>query len=274
MALPKPTSDASVLVTGASSGIGEQIARRLTELGHGVTLVARRVDRLDALAAELHRASGVATAVIGCDLGDDAARAALIAQVRESGVHVSGVVNNAGFGTYGRFDGLPLEREQAMVRLNVLALHELTGAFLWPMVEAGAGAILNVASVVAYQPLPGFASYAATKSFVQTFSESLHAELSGTGVSVTTLSPGPVATEFGAVAGVGKVEDMAGGRDQIMSVSAQDVAAAAVRGMLHGRRTVTPGVATKGMVLGGRLVPRSLLLPAVKRAAGGRLKNP
>jgi short-subunit dehydrogenase len=153
----------------------------------------------------------------------------------------------------------------------VLALHELTGAFLWPMVEAGAGAILNVASVAAFQPIPGFATYAATKSFVQTFSESLHAELSGTGVSVTTLSPGPVATEFGTVAGVGDVENMAPGG---LAVSAPDVAAAAVRGMLHGKRSVVPGVATKGMVLGGRFVPRSLLLPAAKRAAGARLRNP
>ncbi|MCW3040865.1 MAG: short-chain dehydrogenase/reductase [Solirubrobacterales bacterium] len=271
MALPQPAPRATVLVTGASSGIGEQIARRLADLGHGVTLVARRADRLQALATELHRATGVTVTVRPCDLGDDTARTALIEEQRAADVHVSGVVNNAGFGSFGRFDGLPLEREQAMVRLNVLALHELTGAFLWPMVEAGAGAILNVASVVAYQPLPGFATYSASKSFVQTFSESLHAELAGTGVSVTTLSPGPVATEFGAVAGVGRAEDMAPGG---MSVPAQDVAAAAVRGMLHGKRTVTPGVATKGMVLGGRLIPRTLLLPAVKRAAGGRLRNP
>jgi short-subunit dehydrogenase len=270
MALPQPSPDATVLVTGASSGIGEQIARRLAELGHGVTLIARRTDRLDALAADLRRSTGVTVTVMGCDLGDDAARQALITQVTDSGVHVSGVVNNAGFGTYGRFDGLPLDREQAMIRLNVLALHELTGAFLWPMVERGAGAILNVASVVAFQPLPGFATYAATKSFVQSFSESLHAELVGTGVSVTTLSPGPVATEFGRVAGVGDIENSAPGG----AVSAQDVAAAAVRGMLHGRRSVVPGVATKGMALGGRLIPRTLLLPAAKRAAGGRLRNP
>lgn len=270
MALPKPAPGASVLVTGASSGIGEQIARRLAELGHGVTLVARREDRLQALAAELHRATGVTAAVRPCDLADDAERTALIAGLREDGGHISGVVNNAGFGSYGRFDGLPLEREQAMVRLNVLALHELTGAFLWPMVERGAGAILNVASVAAFQPLPGLATYAATKSFVQTFSESLHAELTGTGVSVTTLSPGPVATEFGHIAGIGGMQDVGPGG----TVPAEEVAAAAVRGMLHGRRTVTPGVATKGLALGGRLIPRTLLLPAAKRAAGGRLRNP
>ncbi len=271
MALPAPSPDATVLVTGASSGIGEQIARRLADLGHGVTLVARREDRLQELAAELRRAAGVTVGVEACDLSDDRARWSLIARLTEADGHVSGVVNNAGFGSFGRFDGLPLDREQQMVRLNVLALHELTGAFLWPMVEAGAGAILNVASVAAFQPIPGFATYAATKSFVQTFSESLHAELSGTGVSVTTLSPGPVATEFGQVAGVGDVEDMAPGG---LAVSAPDVAAAAVRGMLHGKRSVVPGVATKGMVLGGRFVPRSLLLPAAKRAAGARLRNP
>lgn len=271
MALPAPSPDASVLVTGSSSGIGEQIARRLADLGHGVTLVARRAERLEELAAELHRATGVTARVEACDLTDDSARWSLIARLSEADAHISGVVNSAGFGSYGRFDGLPLDREQAMVRLNVLALHELTGAFLWPMVERGAGAILNVASVAAFQPLPGFATYAATKSFVQTFSESLHAELTGTGVSVTTLSPGPVPTEFGIVAGVGSAEEPAAAG---MAVSAQDVAAAAVRGMLHGKRTVVPGVATKGMALGGRFVPRSLLLPAAKRAAGARLRNP
>lgn len=271
MALPSPAPGDTVLVTGASSGIGTEIARRLAELGHGVTLVARRADRLEALAAELHRATGTTATAIACDLADDGDRRALIARLGAAEEHVSGVVNNAGFGSFGRFDGLPLEREQEMVRLNVLALHELTGAFLWPMVERGAGAVLNVASVAAFQPLPGMATYSATKSFVQAFSEALHAELAGTGVSVTTLSPGPVVTEFGAVAGVGNVEDMAPGA---MRVSAPDVAAAAVRGMLHGRRTVNPGVATKGMAFGGRFVPRSLLLPVVKRAAGGRLHNP
>ncbi|MCW3013897.1 MAG: short-chain dehydrogenase/reductase [Solirubrobacterales bacterium] len=271
MALPPPSPEDSVLVTGASSGIGEQIARRLADLGHGVTLVARRAERLEALAAELHRATGVTARVEVCDLADDSERGSLIGRISESDVHISGVVNSAGFGSYGRFDGLPLDREQAMVRLNVLALHELTGAFLWPMVQQGAGAILNVASVAAFQPLPGFATYAATKSFVQIFGESLHAELMGTGVSVTTLSPGPVATEFGEVAGVGRADDMAPAG---AAVSAQDVAAAGVRGMLHGKRTVVPGVATKGIALGGRFVPRSLLLPAAKRVAGARLRNP
>jgi short-subunit dehydrogenase len=271
MALPTPSQDATVLVTGASSGIGEQIARRLADLGHGVTLVARREERLQELATELRRATGVTVVVEPCDLSDDRARWSLIGRLSEADTHVSGVVNNAGFGSFGRFDGLPLDREQQMVRLNVLALHELTGAFLWPMVERGAGAILNVASVAAFQPFPGFATYAATKSFVQTFSESLHAELAGTGVSVTTLSPGPVATEFGRVAGVGDMEQLSPGG---MAVSAPDVAAAAVRGMLHGKRSVVPGVATKGLVLGGRFVPRSLLLPAAKRAAGARLRNP
>jgi short-subunit dehydrogenase len=209
--------------------------------------------------------------VLPCDVSDDEARQQLVADVEATGMFVAGVCNNAGFGTFGRFDGLPLEREMEMVHVNVVALHHLTGAFLWPMVERGEGAILNVASVAAFQPLPGFATYAATKAFVQTFSEALHAELDGTGVSVTTLCPGPVATEFGDVAGVSTIEDMLPG---VLRASAQDVAIAAIRGMTNGRRTVVPGIVTKALAAGGRFTPRSVLLPAAKKSAGSRLANP
>src|SRR5919205_1355719 len=153
--------------------------------------------------------------------------------------------------------------QAAMVQLNVAAVHELTLAFLGPMVEHRAGAILNVASLAAFQPVPGMATYAATKAFVQSFSEALHAELAGTGVSCTVLAPGPVPTEFGAVAGTEGVESLVPG---FVSEPPEEVAAAAVRGMLRGRRSVVPGTATKALATGGRYVPRSILLPAARRA--------
>ena len=154
------------------------------------------------------------------------------------------------------------------MRLNVEALHHLTGAWLGPMVERGAGAILNVGSTSAYQPLPGMATYAATKAFVQSFSESVHAELAGSGVSVTCLSPGFTRTEFADVAGAGDGQGLTPG---FLTMDARVVARAGVEGMIAGRRTVVPGVQNKATALGGRLVPRTLLLPIARRVAADRL---
>ena len=193
MALPPPTNGSTILVTGASAGIGAELARGLAARGYGVTLVARREERLRALADEL----GSGAEVAPCDLADAAARGALVAGLERQ---VTGVCNNAGFGSVGRFAELDAERELRLVRVNVEAVVELTRAFLPGMLEAGAGAVLNVASIAAYQPLPGFAAYAASKAFVQSFSEAVHEELAGTGVSVTCLSPGFTHTEFEAAA--------------------------------------------------------------------------
>lgn len=187
MALPPPFLGATVLVTGASSGIGAELARELARRGYGVTLVARRAERLRDLAAELGSRHGVAAVVRPCDLEDAGQRAELIEAVRAGEDEVIGVCNNAGAGVAGRFHEVALERGNAAVRLNVEALHELTGAFLPAMVRQGTGAILNVASTAAFQPVPGLATYAATKAFVAAFSEAVHAELAGTGVSVTSL---------------------------------------------------------------------------------------
>jgi hypothetical protein len=270
MALPDPGPDRTVVVTGASSGIGEQLARRLTDLGHGLTLVARRAEKLEALAEDLRRTAGTQVVVHAADLSDDDARAALIAEIRNDGRFVAGLCNSAGFGSYGRFVDLPLERELDMVRVNVLALQHLTGAFLPPMVERNAGAILNVASIAAFQPMPRMATYAATKAFVQSFSEALHTELAGSGVSVTTLSPGPVPTEFADRAGATAHDDEATGP---VAVDPADVAVAAVRAMATGRRSVIPGLGAKALAAGGRYVPRSVLLPAARFAAGSRFGN-
>jgi short-subunit dehydrogenase len=263
MALPLPTPDATVVVTGASSGIGSELARELARRSYNVTLVARRRARLDELADELITGHGVEVDVRTADLGDAEGRRELIERVLADGERtVIGLCNNAGFGSLGTFHELPLERETEMVRLNVEAAHELTGAVLPRFVERGAGAVLNVASVAAFQPIPRMATYAATKAFLLSFSEALHEELSGTGVSVTALCPGPVRTEFNSVAGV----ERGGGPsvDFLFQVPAPAVARAAVNGMVAGKRGVVPGLGPKGLAVTGRLSPRSVLLPVTR----------
>src|SRR3954453_7912194 len=201
MSLPPPAAGQVVLVTGASSGIGAELARQLAALGHDLVLVARRAERLEQLATALPAEHGVDALAVPTALTDAEQRHALVTSVRASEKFVAGLCNNAGFGSYSRVLDAETAHEAAMVQVNVTAVHELTLAFVGPMVERRAGAILNVASLAAFQPVPGMATYAATKAFVQSFSEALHAELAGTGVSCTVPAPGPVPTEFGAVAG-------------------------------------------------------------------------
>jgi short-subunit dehydrogenase len=263
MSLPPPAAGQVVLVTGASSGIGMELSRQLAALGHDLVLVARRADRLEQLATALNAEHGVDALAVPTDLADAGQRRALIESVRGSEKFVAGLCNNAGFGSYARVLESDPEHEAAMVQVNVAAVHELTLAFVAQMAERRAGAILNVASLAGFQPVPSMATYAATKAFVQSFSEALHAELAGTGVSCTVLAPGPVPTEFGAVAGTENVDSLVPG---FVSEPPEEVAAAAVRGMLRGRRTVVPGAATKALATGGRHVPRSILLPVARRA--------
>lgn len=268
MALPPPSLTSTVVVTGASAGIGAELARALAARGYGLTLVARREDRLAALAAELRAAHGVEAETQACDLADAAARERLIATVRDGEREVVGLCNNAGLGSVGRFHALPLRREREQVRINVDALHHLTGALLPDMVARGAGAVLNVSSLAGFQPLPGMATYAATKAFVTSFSEAVHAELAGTGVSVTAVCPGPVHTEFGALAGAPEGE-----LPGVVYTDAGKVAREAVDAMLAGRRSVVPGPLGRVAGLGGRLVPRSLLLPAARGILARRVSE-
>src|SRR4051794_36594026 len=202
MALPPPAEGSTSLVTGASSGIGAEIARELARRGYGVTLMARREDRLRDLAAELHGAHGVRAEVIGCDVTDVEARARAAREIEDRGLAVEMLVNNAGFGTAGPFQDLDQETELALVRTNVEAVGAFCGVYVPGMVEHGRGAVLNVASTAAFQPLPRQATYAASKAFVLSFTDGLHADLHGTGVTATALCPGPVPTEFGGTAGI------------------------------------------------------------------------
>src|SRR3954470_23575497 len=263
MALPEPSSEHTVVVTGASSGIGAELVRELARRGHGLTLVARRRERLEELASELE----VPVAVEPCDLADPEERTRLIGALGR-GRPIAGLCNNAGYGTVGRFADLPLDREIGEVRLNVEALVELTGAFLPQMCERGSGAVLNVASTASFQPLPNMAVYAATKAFVRSFSEATHSELSGTGVSVTTLCPGFTETEFAETAGAGSFESQFPG---FIVLDAGHVARDAVNGMESGARSVVPGVVQKAHALSSRFVPNTILLPIAKRLTEDRL---
>lgn len=262
MSLPPPSPESTCLVTGASSGIGAEIARALASRGHGVTLVARREERLEALAEELASAHSVCAETLGCDLADAAARTRMLARLAELGLRVEVLVNNAGFGSAGRFDRLDPERETEMVQLNCEAVVALCGRFVPEMVESGRGAVLNVASVAGFQPLPRQATYAATKAFVVSFTDGLHADLSGTGVTATALCPGPVRTEFVAEAGL---EDSAEGVPGFLWTEPGAVAEAGVKGLEKGRRVVIPGRINAATALGGQHAPRGVLLRLANR---------
>jgi short-subunit dehydrogenase len=262
MSLPSPDPQSTVLITGASAGIGAELARQLGARGHNLVLVARRKDRLAELAKEIGKGSGVDVDVRKADLSVQAQRTRLINALRDGERHVAAVCNNAGFSTYGKFQDLPTDGELEEVRLNVVALHELTAAFLTGMLERRAGAILNVASIAGFQPLPNQATYGATKAFVVSFSEALHTDLAGTGVSCTALCPGPVRTEFTEVAGM---TDLDSTGPELMWMQPADVAKAGIDGMTRGRRIVFPSVAHQAAGMAGRFAPRSVLLPLYNR---------
>jgi short-subunit dehydrogenase len=262
MALPAPSADTTALVTGASSGIGIDLARDLARRGHGVTLVARREDKLREVAAELQAEHGVRAEVLGCDLTDPAARDALPDRIAALGLTVTMLINNAGYGSAGDFVELDLGAETDMVRLNCEAVVALTGAYAPQFAERRSGAILIVASSAGFQPIPGQATYGATKAFALSFAEALHAELRGAGVSVTALCPGPVDTEFAERAGLADAFAQVPG---FAKVSSADVAKQAISGLAKGRRVVVPGVSTRAVGLAGRYTPRAILLPTLRR---------
>jgi short-subunit dehydrogenase len=262
MSLPQPDPAATCLVTGASSGIGADIARELAARGHGLTLVARRAARLEALADELRERHGVRADVLACDVTDETARAELLARVADAGLHVDVLVNNAGFGSAGDFVALDGASEVRMVRTNIEAVVDLAHAVARGMVERGRGAILNVASSAAFQPIPGQATYAATKAFVLSFSEALSSELGSHGITVTALCPGPVRTEFVEVAGL---EDAAEQAPGFMWITAEQCAKAAVEGLERSKRVVVPNLPIRAGTTLSRYTPHAILLPLLRR---------
>jgi hypothetical protein len=264
MALPEPAPDRTCVVTGASSGIGEEIARELARRGHGVTLVARREGPLQDLAVALREDHGGRVEVVPADLSADAPGDRIALEVAERGLVVDVLVNNAGFSTMGAVHRSDPAREVAMVRTDVEAVVHLTTTFLSGMVERGRGAVLNVASTAAFQPIPGQAAYGASKAFVLSYSHAVRAELRGTGVSLTVLCPGPVETGFEDVMGISH-EASTGAMPSFMWVPAETVAKEAVDGLDAGRPVVIPGLANKASAAGGWLTPRRILMPILAR---------
>jgi short-subunit dehydrogenase len=237
------------LITGASAGLGVDFARQLAARGKRLVLVARRKDRLDALAAELGNGRAVAI-----DLGEAGAAGRLMADIAAHGEQVQCLINNAGFGLWGRFAGLDGGKQRQMIDLNCGTLVELCHAVVPDMIARGNGAILNVASTAAFQPGPGMATYFATKAFVLSFSEALHEEVAKSGVRVTALCPGPTATEFGAIAGF-----KGNGIFEKLSASSSEVVAAGLKALEANRAIVIPGLLNKFGAQGHRLLPRTVL---------------
>jgi len=252
-----PTDSSTAVVTGASSGIGEQLARALAARGYHVTLVARRAERLERLAEELGNA-GIVTA----DLTEPAKRAALAAAVEEAGRTADVLVNCAGFGVYQPFYESARFRELEQLRLLAEAPMDLMHRWLPGMVERRRGAIINVSSTSAFQALPFNAGYAAAKSHLLLLSEAVHAEVSGLGVTVTCVCPGPVATEFQAASEAEFAEKL----PKFTWISAERVAQDALRATERGARLVIPGgPVVEAMFLPNRYAPRGVALSVAKR---------
>ncbi len=268
MSLPEPGPDRAAVVTGASSGIGAEIARELADRGHRVILVARSEDKLRSLADEIVAAGGRAD-VLSADLADRTARAALADRIAALGVTPDILINNAGFSTMGRVSESDPDAELMMVEVDVAAVVDLCSRLLPGMVERGRGAILNVASTAAFQPLPGQAAYGAGKAFVLSYTQSLVGELKGSGVTATCLCPGPVHTGFGERAGFTK-EDAEKALPSVMWIDAAEVAKAAVDGLDRGRMVVIPGAANRVAAAFAQLTPRTLLMPVLRTHPGLR----
>jgi uncharacterized protein len=245
------------LVTGASAGIGAELARVFASKGHRLALVARRADRLAALAAEIAAAGGKSAITIPCDLEQADAGDRIAAALVAEGVEVEYVVNNAGFGLFGPAVELDRVEQLGIIAVNIRAVTDLSLRFAEHLIRHKGG-ILNVASIAGFLPGPGMAVYYASKAYVLSLTEALRAELGPRGVRVTALCPGPVPTEFQARAGFKPGFDSA-----VLDVSPAAVARAGYRGLMDNKRAVLPGFGIKVVPLMLRLFPRGFILAAV-----------
>ena len=245
------------LITGASAGIGTELARVFASNGHRVALVARRADRLKTLSGEITAAGGAPPIVIACDLEQSDAGDKIAAALAAEGVEVEFVVNNAGFGLFGNAIEMDRVEQLGIIALNIRAVTDLSLRFSDQLIRHRGG-ILNVGSIAGFLPGPGMAVYYASKAYVLSFSEALRRELAPLGVRVTVLCPGPVPSEFQERAGFAPGFDSA-----ILNVSASDVAQAGYRGLMANKRAVLPGLGIKFVPLLLRLFPRGFILGAV-----------
>jgi len=251
----------TALITGASGGIGEELARLFAGTRHDLVLVARSEEKLQALSGELSRAHGVQSRALPADLADPAAPPRLFQAIEDQGITIDVLVNNAGFGARGAFSEIDYEVESRMIQLNVATLTHLTRLFLPGMLERRSGKVLNVASTAAFVPGPFMAVYYASKAYVLSFSEGLSEEVQGTGVTVTALCPGPTQTNFAAAAG---------NQDSILFrtgsvMDARTVARAGYDGLMAGERLVVPGWSNQMTVFSTRLAPRTMLAKITRK---------
>jgi short-subunit dehydrogenase len=252
------------LITGASAGIGTELARVFASNGHRVALVARRADRLKTLSGEITAAGGAAPIVISCDLEQPDACDKIAAALTAEGVEVEFVVNNAGFGLFGNAIEMDRVEQLGIIALNIRAVTDLSLRFSDQLIRHRGG-ILNVGSIAGFVPGPGMAVYYASKAFVVSLSLALRHELAPRGIRVCVLCPGPVPTEFAMVAGRTTYESPG-----FMTDSAEKVAAAGYRGLMNGRAVVVPGFFNKVFVRLGSIVPHSILLAVIGAAQGRR----
>jgi len=243
----------TALVTGASSGLGALFAERFAGDGFDVVLVARRVEPMEVLADRIRGRSGVEITVIGHDLARPGAAASLMTTIGERGIHVDALVNNAGFSTYGAFAESDRASTSAMLMVNVVAMTELARESLPPMLERGWGRMVLLGSVASFGPAPMTAAYAASKAYVLSLGLALNDELRGTGVTVTTLCPGPTATGFQDRAGMQDSALLRSGLD-----SAELVVDAGYAAMKAGRPYVVTGTSSKLFAFGSRFLPRTV----------------
>jgi hypothetical protein len=252
-----------ILITGASSGIGLELARLFAADKSSLILVARSQDKLETLAEELRKNYGIEVVVLPQDLAAPAAPQAIFDELTGKGTTVDVVVNNAGFGSVGAVADLPLQRQLAMIQVNITVLTHLTRLFLPGMIERNRGGILNVGSTAGFQPGPNMAVYYATKAYVLSFSEALAEEVVGTNINVTCLAPGPTATGFGADSGMEKSLVFKFG-----AMDAKAVARQGYRGFRCGKVIVIPGLKNKLGAFSVRFAPRSFVRKVVKRLQG------
>ena len=250
----------TALVTGASSGIGLDLSRELAKNGHDVVLAARTAAKLQEVAGELQK-SGVTAHVIASDLSRPNAAEDIVSELRRRNIEIDVLVNNAGYGLTGPFAENDLQRELAMIQVNIVALTHLTKLLLRPMVARRRGRILNVASTAAFQAGPLMAVYYATKAYVLSFSEAIADELRNSGVTVTALCPGPTQTGFAEVAKMTESRLFT----MMRPMSSADVARAGYRGMMSGKRLVIPGAKNKMLVQSLRVSPRRTVTALVRK---------
>lgn len=257
-------TDRVTLITGASSGIGAELARVFAANKHKVVLIARRAERMTELADSIAAAGGKRPVIIACDLQQANAGDVIAAQLDAQNLDVEILVNNAGFGLFGQSANLDRNQQLDMIDLNIRALTDLSLRFSDSIVR-NKGAILNVASIASFLPGPGMAVYYASKAFVLSFTEALRGELGRYGVRVTALCPGPVPTEFQSRAGFAPGLDSA-----VLNVSAPDVAKAGYRGLMANKQVVLPGLGIRLIPFFLRFAPRGLVLAAVTRVQRSR----